>query len=102
MSNARPSRTDDRARWKLAWRRADSFLARHALVTDAVIVAPVWTVAAIKDTTFAYELAGALSLRFLIDAARLIARTAGAPEWRPDEAYLATLRRSRLASRRTD
>jgi hypothetical protein len=68
---------------------------RNLPLIDGVLVAAFWVVALITADTFAFVLAGLWTLRLAFDIARLRARSAGAPQWKANEAYLTLWRRWR-------
>jgi hypothetical protein len=83
------------------WQRKKNWAPRHLLVTDGALVLAFCAVAVVKDSKFAYLLAGLWTLRLAFDALRAKARSAGAPEWSASEAYI-THWRHWLRSRRAD
>jgi hypothetical protein len=59
-----------------------------ALLIDCLAVLGFGTYAIYDDTAYAYALAGVATLRLMFDIAMLRARSAGAPTWSADEAYV--------------
>jgi hypothetical protein len=64
------------------------------LVLDGFFALASWALVAVKSgDIFPYVFAVVFTLRFPIDAATPWARSVGLPEWSPNEAYVARVRR---------
>jgi hypothetical protein len=74
---------------------------RRGLLIDGVLVLAFWLVATLKDEKFAYALAVLWTSKLLFDLVRLRGRSAGAPQWSANEAYITSWRRWRHGTRHT-
>jgi hypothetical protein len=65
----------------------------RSVVVNGLLAIACWVVVAVKGSDIAYFVAVAFTYGLVADAGSRWAHATGLPEWRPNEAYLVSLRR---------